>query len=77
MTAQTKQTMYFVVPAEGHYGDSSRVMSAHRTLSAARRASGTGYVVREGGLKRGDVWMRVYSETYREMALVTIEVSND
>lgn len=47
------KTAYFVVPAPGHYGDETRVISSHKSLAAAKRASGCGYVVREGSLKKG------------------------
>lgn len=58
------QTNFFVVPAPGHYGDTGRVFSSHRSLSAANKASGSGYVVREGALKKGDKWLRVMEQVY-------------
>lgn len=57
-------TTYFVVPAPGHYGDRARVVSSHRTRAAALAARGPGYVVREGGKRRGDEWLRAYEATY-------------
>ena len=57
-------TSYFVVPAPGHYGDRARVTSSHRTLEAARRAAGSGYVVRTGALVRGDEWLRSSESVY-------------
>lgn len=58
-------TRYFVVPAPGHYGDRARVLSSHATVTAAKRAAGRGFVVREGALRKGAAWLRVYEETYR------------
>ena len=58
------KTEYFVVPAPGHYGDRSRVLSSHRTLQAARKAAGSGYVVREGGKTKGDEWMQADEQHY-------------
>lgn len=57
-------TSYFLVAAPGHYGDRSTVFSSHRTLAAARRAAGRGYVVRIGGLRRGDEWLRSSEAIY-------------
>lgn len=37
---------FIVVSAPGYYGDTTRVLSAHRTARAALRASGRGLVVR-------------------------------
>jgi hypothetical protein len=58
------KTSYFVVPAPGHYGDRARVISSHRTLNAARKAAGKGYVVREGAKARGDEWLRASESVY-------------
>lgn len=55
---------YFVVPAPGHYGDRAKVWSSHRSLAAARKAAGPGYVVRKGELRKGANWLRVYEEIY-------------
>lgn len=63
MTATTV-TAYFVVPAPGHYGDRSRVLSSHRTAKAARRAAGAGYVVRQGALRKGAEWLRSSEQHY-------------
>lgn len=57
-------TQYFVVPAPGHYGDRATVLSSHATLKAAIRAAGAGYSVRVGDKRKGDVWLRVYEESY-------------
>lgn len=57
------RTNYFVVPRA--YGDSARVLSAHPTLAAARRAASewsAGLVVRKGHMAKGDRWLRVYEE---------------
>ncbi len=63
MTAKT-QTKYFVVPAPGHYGDRAQVYSSHRSFAAARKAAGSGAVIRQGSHRKGDLWLRVYEETY-------------
>jgi hypothetical protein len=59
-------TSYFVVLAPGHYGDSTRVISSHRTLAAARRAAfcthGVQFVVRAGSKRRGDLFLRAYEQ---------------
>ena len=65
----TKTTQYIVVDAPGHYGDRTRVISAHHTLDvarrAARRASGGSFraVARRSTLGKGASWLRVYEET--------------
>lgn len=66
MTTMTtiSSTLYFVTPAPGYCSDLDRVLSSHRTLRAARRAAGRGYVVREGALRRGDRWTRHMAEIY-------------
>lgn len=64
MTTTTKQTTHFVVPAPGHYGDRARVVSSHRSLAAAKRAAGAGYVVREGSLVKGSEWLRSSEAIY-------------
>lgn len=58
------KSTYFVVPAPGHYGDAATVISSHGTLSAAKRSAGKGYCVREGSLRKGARWVRVYEQTY-------------
>jgi hypothetical protein len=60
-------TTYIVVPAPGHYGDRTRVMSSHRTLRAALRAAGPGYVVRASSASKGDTFLRCYEQTAREV----------
>lgn len=62
---------FFVVVAPGHYGDSgTRVVSSHYTLDAARRAAATPagahvwFVVRQGGLRKGDSFGRVSESIY-------------
>ena len=70
-------TSYFVVPAPGHYGSRTTVLSSHRTLAAAMRAARAGhsqsklglgwwrpYVVRVGSLRRGDEWLRSSEAIY-------------
>lgn len=50
---------YIVVSAPGYYGDTTRVMSSHRTARAALRAAGQGYVVRRcETARKGDVFFR-------------------
>lgn len=65
-TDMTNQALaaFFVVPAPGHYGDTARVFSSHRSLAAALKAAGPGYVVRKGHLRKGYKWLRVYEQTY-------------
>lgn len=65
MTTQTKQTTHFVVAAPGHYGDVTRVISAHRSLCAARKAATKGYVVREGSKAKGDTFTRASESAYK------------
>lgn len=55
---------FFVVPAPGYYGASARVISSHRTIEAARRAAGPGYVVREGSMAKGNQWTRSMESIY-------------
>ena len=57
-------TSYFVVTAPGHYQDRTRVKSSHRSLAAAHKAKGWGECVREGGLKKGDEFLRVYEQNH-------------
>lgn len=61
----TTSTSYIVTAAPGYYGDTTRVLSAHRTLAAARRAAGrTGrYVVRQSTLARGETLYRAAEHT--------------
>lgn len=59
------KTNFFVVAAPGHYGDTTRVMSAHRTVDAARKmAGGGGWVVRVGSLRKGDTFRRASESFY-------------
>ena len=60
------ETKFFVVPAPGHYGDRARVYSSHTTIGAARKATkkSEGVVIRAGSKRKGDVWLRVYEESY-------------
>lgn len=62
----TPKRVAFVVPAPGHYGDETRVLSAHYSTAAALRAARRmgGAVARRGSMVRGDRWLRVYEETY-------------
>jgi hypothetical protein len=57
-------TQYFVVPAPGHYGDRARVISAHATVAAAKRAATSGYVARVGCLRKGSEWLRSSEQIY-------------
>jgi hypothetical protein len=57
-------TSFFVVAAPGHYGDSTRVFSSHRTLQAAKKAAGPGYVVRKGHLTKGERFLRAFEDIY-------------
>ena len=52
------KTVFFVVPAPGHYGDRCKVVSAHHTLDAAKRAAALGFVVRAGSLRKGTEFTR-------------------
>lgn len=48
-------------------GDRASVLSSHRTLEAARKAvrrMGSGYVIREGGKRAGDAWLRTWESMY-------------
>ena len=63
-TNKATETSYFVAPAPGHYGDRARVISAHRTLQAARKAATRGFVVRAGGKRKGDEWLRADEQHY-------------
>jgi hypothetical protein len=58
------KTQYFVTPAPGHYGDRARVISAHSTLTAAKRSATRGYVVRVGSLRKGAEWLRSSESIY-------------
>lgn len=58
-------TSYIIVSAPGHYGDSSRVISAHRSLAAARRRAadiGPSVCVRSSGRCKGDRWLHAYEQ---------------
>ena len=56
--------MYFVVPAPGHYGDKTTVISSHKSASAAKRAATKGYVARIGSKKKGDEFTRAAESIY-------------
>lgn len=64
---------YVVVPAPGHYGDSTTVISSHHTPEAARKAaqaaSGGTFraVARAAHKSKGDTWLRVYEESSPEV----------
>jgi len=60
-------TTYIVVPAPGHYGDRTRVMSSHRTVKAALRNAGPGYVVRACAASKGSEWLRCYDQIFPEV----------
>lgn len=57
-------TSYFIVAAPGHYGDKARVLSSHNTLALAHKKRNAGECVREGGLKKGEVFLRVYEQNH-------------
>jgi hypothetical protein len=57
-------TLYFIVPAPGHYGGRCRVMSSHYKLSSALAALSPGFVVRQGGLRRGAEFLRSMEPLY-------------
>lgn len=59
-----KTTIAFVVSAPGHYGDTVRVMSAHTSVKAAKRAAGPGWCVRLGSLSKGDTFARSSESVY-------------
>ena len=65
--SNTNPTLFVVVPAPGHYGDRTRVLSSHRTLRAALRAAGPGYVVRRSTASKGSEWLRVYDQVCLEV----------
>lgn len=62
------KTSYFVVPAPGHYGDKTRVVSSHTTRAAAERALIKGFVARKGDLKKGDEFLRSSESIYPRVA---------
>lgn len=57
---------FFVVFAPGHYGDSCKILSSHRTYAAAlkRIADTTTLVIRQGKLKKGDTFYRTSEAVY-------------
>lgn len=62
-------SLFIVVPAPGHYGDRTMVLSSHRTLAAAKRAaSGKNWAVYEGYEKKGAEWLRVYEQGRKRLA---------
>ena len=58
------RTLYFVVAAPGHYGDRTRVVSSHRTLTGAKKNATAGYVVREGEVAKGAEFTRSDEQVY-------------
>lgn len=64
MTTKNTKTTHFVVPAPGHYGDRTRVVSAHRSLAAAKRAATQGFVARVGELTKGAEFLRSAESLY-------------
>lgn len=65
--AHTSAACFIVVSAPGYYGDTTRVLSAHRTARAALRARGSwpGLVVRAcEGKRKGDVFYRASESLY-------------
>lgn len=65
----TTRTHYIVVPAPGHYGDRTRVLSSHVTAEAALRAARRrgACAVYEDGASKGSEWLRVYEQTSRRV----------
>lgn len=61
---ETMTTSYFVVAAPGHYGDKTRVQSAHQTLADAHKKRGPGECVREGALEKGAVFLKSAEHVY-------------
>lgn len=59
-----KNTCCFVVPAPGHYGDETRVVSSHLTVESAKKHIGTGWCVRLGSLSKGDIFRRAAEDIY-------------
>lgn len=55
---------FFVVAAPGFYGDKTRVVSSHATIDAAKKAARGNYVVRLGGLKKGNTFFRSSEQIY-------------
>jgi len=64
--AMKTETAYVVLPAPGYYGDTTRVLSAHRTLAAALRAARRGYhcVVRASTQRKGSTWYRDFDHNH-------------
>jgi hypothetical protein len=60
----TTSTIAFVVRAPGFYGDTTTVVSAYRSVRAAKRAAGPGWVVRLGALAKGDRFCRAAESIY-------------
>ena len=52
------ETQYIVLLAPGCYGDTTKVISSHRTLAAAKRAKSRGCVVRASTQAKGSTWYR-------------------
>ena len=59
-------TKYFIVLAPGHYGDTTPVISSHRSIAAARRAVQrvSNAWIREGYKRKGDLFLRVSEQIY-------------
>lgn len=64
--AHTAAACFVVVSAPGYYGDTTRILSAHRTARAALRASGPGLVVRasSGPMRKGDIFYRASESSH-------------
>ena len=73
-------TRYIVVPAPGHYGDRTRVISSHHTAAAAiRAAAGKSWAVYEGDETKGEEWLRVYEQGRRRItdkAMTKVEIQH-
>ena len=59
-----KTTIAFVTRANGFFGDETLVVSAHRTVKAAKKAAGPGWCVRLGSLAKGDTFRRASEGLY-------------
>lgn len=66
---------YYIVPAPGHYGDRSRVVSDHATVDEARRAArGQNVDIYLGTMRAGQEWLRCYESPADVAARVRTKV---
>jgi len=66
----------FVVPAAGHFGDRSVVVSSHRSLEAAQRACRVGFEVRVGNKVKGEAWFRSATRIYSKVNFESFPVAS-